>query len=99
MLKGGRAYRQSEVLKEHVKDRDNRTCRLCGATEATGATLEVDHIIPWAESHDSTLDNLRCLCLRCNRETRRPRRDRALPVNEYNDWIRRELAACGALGG
>lgn len=96
MIRGGRGYRQHPKLRALVLDRDGRTCRLCGATEATGATLEVDHIIPWAITHNSRLDNLRCLCLQCNRATRRPRRDRALPVGEYNDWARRELAACEA---
>ncbi len=95
MIRGGRAYRQHPKVKEHVKDRDNRACRLCGATEATGAVLEVDHAIPWAISHDSTLDNLRCLCLKCNRTTRRPRKDRTLSPADFDAWLRRELAACG----
>ena len=95
MIRGGKAYRQHPEVKAFVLDRDNRACRLCGRTEADGAILEVDHVIPWAESHDSSLSNLRCLCLQCNRDTRRPRSDRALPVAEYNEWIRRELAACG----
>lgn len=94
MLKGGRGYRQSTQVKEHVKARDNYTCQLCGVTKGDGAVLEADHVIPWAVNYDSTLGNFRCLCLQCNRATRRPRKDRALPVAEYDAWLRRELAAC-----
>jgi hypothetical protein len=43
-------------------------------------------------------DHLRWLGLQCNRDTRRPRKDRALPVAEYDAWLRRELAACVAGG-
>ncbi len=90
-FRGGRAYLQSKRLRHFVLNRDNRTCQLCGTTEASGATVEVDHIEPWAVNHDSSLGNLRCLCVLCNR---RRRRDRALPVDEYDAWIRRELALC-----
>lgn len=94
-LRGGRCYSQDRRVKELVKDRDGRACRLCGLTEADGAILEADHIVPWRESHDSTLANLRCLCLKCNRKTRVYTGRRALPVDEYDAWLRRELAACG----
>ncbi len=88
---GGKHYSQSDGLKGWVKDRDNRTCQICGATEADGARLEVDHIIPFAVSHDSTLSNLRALCIPCNRATRRKRRDASLPEREYYQWVRGEL--------
>ena len=53
--------------REQILDRDNRTCQLCGATEADGARLEVDHIVPWRTKHDNSPGNLRCLCTHCNR--------------------------------
>ena len=90
-LRGGTAYRQKSYVKEYIKDRDNRTCQLCGATEAEGARLEADHIIPWSVSHDSTLSNYRTLCTHCNRYTRRNYK-RALPEEEYNQWLMRELS-------
>ena len=59
-MKGGRAYNQQGALKAMVRWRDNFTCQLCG-----GFGWDVDHIIPWQESHDSSLGNLRVLCHRC----------------------------------
>jgi len=93
-LAGGKAYRQHTYLKDYVKARDNYTCQLCGATQAEGAKLEVDHIIPWSISHDSTLENLRTLCLPCNRATRRKRKDAQLPQEEYTQWLHDEIAKC-----
>ena len=90
MLTGGKNYRQHSPLKEFVKARDNYTCQLCGSQER----LEVDHIIPFAISHDSTLPNLRTLCVTCNRATRRKRKDARLSHDEYMAWLRHEIAVC-----
>jgi len=87
-MKGGEAYRQQQALKDLVRLRDNFTCQICG-----GFGWDVDHINPWAESHDSTLDNLRVLCHRCNVATRRPRKDARLPLDEYYAALEAELVA------
>ena len=87
MYVGGQWYSQAVGLKEYIKERDNHMCTLCGSTER----LEVDHIIPWAISHDSTLPNLRTLCLPCNRKTRRKRKDTPLSHSEYMAWLREEI--------
>ena len=79
-------YRQKEKYKEKIRERDNHTCQLCGEP-----AREVDHIIPWAVSHDSSESNLRVLYVRCNTDTRRPRKDAALPYNEWTAWLESEL--------
>ena len=84
---GGSAYRQNQSLKKFIRERDSYTCRLCGKQGWI-----VDHIIPYAVSHDSTIGNLRVLCHACNLATRRPRKDaRPSPV-EWQTNIRAELA-------
>lgn len=45
--------------------RDNFCCRWCGANYLL---LEMDHIIPWSAGGSDHMDNLRCLCSRCNSE-------------------------------
>ena len=47
--------------------RDGFRCQLCGATQADGVKLHVDHIIPISKGGTSDIDNLRTLCERCNR--------------------------------
>jgi 5-methylcytosine-specific restriction endonuclease McrA len=47
--------------------RDGATCRICGARPENGATLEVDHIIPWSKGGETVLENLQVLCKHCNR--------------------------------
>ena len=82
---GGKTYSQALSLKNFVRQRDNYTCQLCG-----GYGDVVDHIIPYAISHDSLLSNLRVLCRRCNLATRRPRKDSALPLAEWFAKLERE---------
>ena len=77
---GGRAYRQHTTLKETVRKKFNYTCQLCGQPGR-----EVDHIIPYNVSHDSSLSNLRVLCKACNLSIRRQRRD-ANPFKTMDDY-------------
>jgi hypothetical protein len=51
-----------------VLQRDGFRCRLCGASPATqaGVQLQVDHIVPWSKGGETTLDNLQTACERCN---------------------------------
>ena len=84
---GGKAYRQHQSLKTFIRERDNHTCQLCG-----GPGNIVDHIIPWAVSHDSSLTNLRVLCCACNLATRRQRKDARPTLDEWEHNIRMELA-------
>lgn len=46
--------------------RDGARCQLCGAEARTGATLHVDHVIPWSKEGETTLENLQVLCHVCN---------------------------------
>ncbi len=85
-IRGGRAYRQSQHFKETIRERDGHTCQLCGKPGH-----EVDHIVPYAVSGETTPEGSRVLCVQCNRDTRRTRRDAALPVDEWYASIELEL--------
>lgn len=57
-----------------ILQRDNSTCRMCGASPATGALMHVDHIIRvsearalgWTKAQTDADDNLQTLCETCN---------------------------------
>ena len=78
--KGGKCYRQSQSLKKFVRERGNYTCQICGKEGWI-----VDHIIPYAVSHNSYISNLRVLCHSCNLKLRRKRKD-ANPYQRLADW-------------
>ena len=90
----GLKYKQRTIYKNSILERDNHTCQLCGEE-----AQEVDHIIPWGISHDSSPTNLRAICIKCNRSTRRQRKD-ANPFRSFDDWydyIKRELVNSAAM--
>jgi len=51
-----------------IMKRDNFKCRNCGRSPATDpkVILHIDHIKPWANGGETTLDNLQTLCSKCN---------------------------------
>lgn len=55
-------------LRWKVMRRDHFKCCLCGASPAKDPSVElhIDHIIPWAKGGETTIDNLRTLCSKCN---------------------------------
>ncbi len=53
-------------LRAQVLMRDSARCRLCGATPADGAKLQVDHIRPWSKGGETMIENLQILCETCN---------------------------------
>jgi len=55
-------------MRYDVLRRDRFRCALCGASPATdpACQLHVDHIVPCSKGGQTTLDNLRALCSRCN---------------------------------
>jgi len=81
------AYRQHTKFKNVIRERDNHTCQLCGEYGD-----QIDHIIPWAISHNSYPENLRVLCLKCNLSLRRPKYNSGIPEDQYTDYIKAELA-------
>ncbi len=87
-------YAQQTEYKRRIRERDNFTCQRCGATLADNVQLDVDHIIPFYLSHDSSPSNLRVLCHSCNLIGRRKRAITTLPYDQYFDYIERELAIC-----
>lgn len=45
-----------------VLERDEETCRSCGATE----DLQIDHVVPWSAGGRTEPGNLQVLCRLCN---------------------------------
>ncbi len=56
-------------LRQHIKERDNYTCKFCGNSthKEPNLLLEIDHIIPVAKGGLTEEDNLQTLCWKCNR--------------------------------
>lgn len=67
-IQGQRALMTSR-LREHIKQRDNYTCKSCSISTHTerNLLLEIDHIIPLSKGGFTTELNLQTLCWRCNR--------------------------------
>ena len=85
----GLKYSQRTDYKNSILERDNYICQVCG-----NPAQEVDHIIPWAISHDSSRSNLRAICIKCNRATRRQPRNTRLSLDKWYDYLQEELAKC-----
>ena len=58
--------KMKDTLRYDVMMRDGFRCVLCGATQADGVKLHVDHIVPLAKGGKTEMSNLRTLCERCN---------------------------------
>ena len=59
----------SDRLRFKIMKRDNFKCQQCGWSPATGTggrELQVDHKIPWSKGGETTFENLRTLCSKCN---------------------------------
>lgn len=84
-------YSQETAYKEQIRQRDSYTCQLCGMPGR-----DVDHIVPYNVSHDSSEDNLRVLCHRCNLIGRRQRKNTNpfKTIDDWYDYLERELASC-----
>jgi len=65
---GEESYRGAGFKKNRLLAlaRDGYRCTACGRTPESGATLSVDHIIPWAIGGSNDLSNLRTLCEICH---------------------------------
>lgn len=57
-------------LRKKIMERDNYTCKYCGASVYTekNLLLEIDHIIPVSKGGLTAEDNLQTLCWKCNRK-------------------------------
>lgn len=55
-------------IRVKVLSRDNFRCVFCGKSPATdiGTKLHIDHIVPFANGGENTLENLQTLCEECN---------------------------------
>ena len=56
----------TDKLRMEVLRRDNFRCQICGASQADGVKLHVDHIKPVSKGGKTEMNNLRTLCDRCN---------------------------------
>lgn len=56
----------TDKLRYKVMERDGFRCQICGATQADGYKLHVDHIYPVSKGGKTEMSNLRTLCERCN---------------------------------
>lgn len=54
-------------LRYQVMRRDGHRCVICGRSAKDGVKLEVDHIFPVSKGGKTELNNLRTLCMDCNR--------------------------------
>ena len=57
------------ALRDWIKERDDYTCRKCGASthKEPNLLLEIDHIKPLSKGGITSKENLQTLCWRCNR--------------------------------
>ena len=53
-------------LRFDILERDKYTCQSCGATPQDGASLEIDHILPFSKGGSDDPSNLQVLCRECN---------------------------------
>lgn len=53
-------------MRSYVLERDGFRCRRCGACASDGATLVVDHIVPYSVGGKTEEPNLQTLCQSCN---------------------------------
>ena len=56
------------MTRQEIFERDRRRCVYCGAGEAEGARLSVDHVEPRALGGDDSRGNVVTACRDCNRE-------------------------------
>ena len=86
---GYTGWQNRSGYKQKIRERDNYTCQLCGKPGH-----DVDHIIPWHISHDNSPSNLRVLCHNCNVSLRRKAPPKTIPFDQYEVYLRQELAKC-----
>lgn len=57
-----------DKLRYKVLKRDNFKCCACGASPAKNPSVElhIDHIIPFSKGGETVIENLQCLCSKCN---------------------------------
>lgn len=56
----------NDSLRYDVLKRDGFKCQICGSSVNDGVKLHVDHIFPVSRGGQTTMNNLRTLCSRCN---------------------------------
>jgi len=70
IIKKGRQKREimPSDLRSQLLVEANYACQECGARMEDGATLEIDHIVPFSKGGTDDYVNLQILCATCNRK-------------------------------
>ena len=55
-------------VRKAIFERNNYQCQSCLKIDLTAKTLQIDHIIPLAQTGENDMSNLHTLCAKCNRE-------------------------------
>jgi hypothetical protein len=65
----GQRALMTQSLRNHIKERDDYTCQMCGLStyDEKNLLLEIDHIQPLSKGGITSEDNLQTLCWKCNR--------------------------------
>jgi HNH endonuclease len=69
-----KASRTDPINRSAALERDDWRCYLCGrptikgASSGNGRGASIDHIVPISANGTDNSDNIRCACIRCNRE-------------------------------
>jgi len=71
------------VTQFRVLKRENQICSDCG-NAVKDEDIEFDHIIPWSKGGSSDENNIRLLCMKCNRKKGRKFEEQYL-IKNYND--------------
>jgi 5-methylcytosine-specific restriction endonuclease McrA len=95
----------TKAMKQHVLERDNYTCQICGISKGylddlvpglgDFLLLEIDHIVPVAKGGSGDDEsNLQTLCWRCNRKKGKNRtNDEVRAMIDYElDCLEREAS-------
>ena len=75
--------------------RDEFRCQYCGATAASGAVLQLDHINPLSRGGNDSLENLVTACFDCNNGKRNRTIDEA--IAEINCRLKARSALNGVI--
>lgn len=77
------------VVQFRVLKRENQICSNCGKSVKDGE-IEFDHIIPWSKGGSSEENNIRLLCITCNRKKGSKFEERYL-VKDVNEHVTQPL--------
>lgn len=77
-----------QKLKKAVHERDGWICIFCGRSEEDGIQLHADHIVPWTQGGEDTMENLQTMCNICHKSKSRAESSTKRPYipDATRDW-------------